>query len=576
MKARTPKTFAMLLLASALLVSACGNGNNASNNTGETKETTPSTNTATNTEKEVDTSPITFSFFGADNSPNWNKMQDEVGKVLTEKTGVTLDAEYAVSGAGTDKIALMAASGDFPDLIFAKGDISKMVDAEAMIDLTDLIEEHAPNLKKVYGEYANRLSYSTEDKSIYVVPSNAAVNQTSFDSGAGFEIQHEVLKEQGYPEVKTLQDYEKVLQTYYDKHPTIDGQPTIPLTLDADDWRIMITVTNPAFYTTGAPDDGEYFINPETFEAQLHYKRPEEKEYFRWLNHMYNIGLLDKNTFVQKSDQYKAKIASGRVLGLIDQEWGYSDAENALKAAGKPERSYAHFPVTLSPDILEHSFQDTGFMSGWGVGITTAAKDPVRAIQFLDYLASDEGQILMNWGIEGKHYVIEDGKRVIPADVQDKKTNDASNFSKTSGIGLYNLMSAHYGDGVLDSTGSYYTTNFPEQIVASYSEPEKESLKAYNATTWKDLWPSEKDMPVKPWGAAWNIAVEEGTEYSVTFQKTQDIIRKRIPEAILTTPEKFDAVYDGMLAELDKAGAVKMEAEYTKYVKERVDLWSGK
>jgi putative aldouronate transport system substrate-binding protein len=550
------------LIVASLAIAGCGNGNNAKNaepvDTGDT------------------TAPITFSFFGADASPNWNKMQDEVGKVITEKTGVTLNAEFAVSGGGQDKIALMAASGDYPDLIFAKGDISKMIDAEAMIDLTDLIEEHAPNLKKVYGEYMDRLAFSNEDKSIYVVPSNAAVNQTSFDSGAGFEIQHEVLKELGYPEVKTLQDYENVLQTYYDKHPTIDGQPTIPLTLDADDWRIMITVTNPAFFATGASDDGEYYINPETFEAQLHYKRPEEKEYFRWLNHMYNIGLLDKNTFVQKSDQYKAKIASGRVLGLIDQEWGYADAENSLKSSGKPEKSYAHFPVTLSEEYVDHSFQDTGFMSGWGVGITTSAKDPVRAIKFLDYLASDEGQVLLNWGIEGKHYNVVDGKRVIPADVLDKKMNDNSNFNKTTGIGLYTALSAHYGDGVLDPTGNYYTTNFPEQIVASYSEPEKETLKAYNATTWKDLWPSEKDMPVKPWGAAWNISVEEGTKYSVTFQKTQDIIRKRIPEAILSTPEKFDAVYDGMLAELDKAGAVEMEAEYTEYVKARVDLWSGK
>ncbi|PAD27812.1 hypothetical protein CHH60_29515, partial [Paenibacillus sp. 7523-1] len=69
------------------------------------------------------------------------------------------------------------------------------------------------------------------------------------------------------------------------------------------------------FQATGAPDDGEYYINPETYEAMLHYKRPEEKEYFRWLNKMYNEGLLDKDTFVQKDDQYKSKIASGRVLG---------------------------------------------------------------------------------------------------------------------------------------------------------------------------------------------------------------------------------------------------------------------
>ncbi|MDO7907888.1 ABC transporter substrate-binding protein [Paenibacillus sp. JX-17] len=552
-----------VLAASLVGVAGCGGGSN-SGDTADMKDTSK------------DTSPITFSFFSADPSPNWNQMKDEVGQEIIKKTGVTLNGEFAVTGGGQDKLSLMAASGDYPDLVSAKADVSKLVDAGAMIDLTDLINQYAPNLKKLYGDQMNRLKYSNDDQAIYVIPSYNAVDQKYFESGGGFEIQHKVLKELGYPEVKTLEDYENVLKQYVAKHPTIDGKPTIPLTLDADDWRIMITVTNPAFQTTGAPDDGEYYINPETFEAQLHYRRPEEKEYFRWLNKMYNEGLLDKDTFVQKTDQYKAKIASGRVLGLIDQEWGYQDAENALKAAGKPENSYAHFPVTLSDQYKNHDFQDTGFMSGYGVGITTACKDPVRAIKFLDFLASDEGQVLTNWGIEGKQYNVENGKRVIPQEVQDKKSNDNANFQKETGIGLYSLLSGHYGDGVKDSTGNYYTTNFPEQIVAGYSEPEKETLKAYGATTWKDLWPSDDEFPVKPWGAAYNITVENDSNYAVTFQKTQDIIRKRIPEAVLTSPDKFDGVYDNMIKELDAAGAVEMEKQYTELVKNRVSLWSGK
>ena len=76
-------------------------------------------------------------------------------------------------------------------------------------------------------------------------------------------------------------------------------------------------------------------------------------------------------------------------------------------------------------------------MSGYGVGITTNAKDPVRAIKFLDYLASEEGQVLTNWGIEGKQYNVVDGKRIIPQDVNNKKINDAANFQKETGIGLY-------------------------------------------------------------------------------------------------------------------------------------------
>lgn len=59
-------------------------------------------------------------------------------------------------------------------------------------------------------------------------------------------------------------------------------------------------MTNPAVTATGGPDDGEYYIDPKTHKAILHYKRPEEREYFRWLNHMYNEGLLDKDTLCKK------------------------------------------------------------------------------------------------------------------------------------------------------------------------------------------------------------------------------------------------------------------------------------
>lgn len=573
MKWKTPKTLAALLLATTLLIAGCGNngGNASEGNNGNAGVESNGQNAGSE-----DTSPVTFTFFGADASPNWNNMQDDIGKVITEKTGVTIQAEYDVgSGGGEQKIALMTASGDVPDFIFSKGSLPKLVDAGLVIDLTDLIEEHAPNIKRILGDNMNRMKYSNEDPSIYQLTTNVGVDQQSFDAGGGFEIQQRVLKEFGYPEVRTVKDFEDILRKYKEKYPETDGQPTIPLTLNADDWKIMITVTNPAFLSTGAPDDGEYYVNPETYEAKLHYKRPEEKEYFRWLNHMYNEGLLDKDAFVQKDDQYKAKIASGRVLGLISQEWEYQDGENALKAAGKDEYTYAHFPVTMSEEYVDHSFQPVG-LDGFGIAITKACKDPVRLIKFLDWLASDEGQVLMNWGIEGKHYNIENGIRVVPPEIQDRKVNDTNNFNKESGISLYQTMTVHYGDGVKDPSGNYYTTNFPDQIVAGYTEAEKETLAAYGAKTWKDLFPQESDFEPKAWGALYNMPVPTDGDYQVIYQKTQDIIRKRIPEAILTKPDQFDTVFDSFLAELDKAGAEKMESEYTGLVKKRVSLFTGK
>ncbi|MEI2397081.1 ABC transporter substrate-binding protein [Paenibacillus phytohabitans] len=566
MKATLSRKLGTALLAGTLLISA-GCSSNAGNNAGDAANGNTSGN---------DTAPVTFTFFGADASPNWNKMQDDIGKEITAKTGVTLNAEFDVgSGGGQDKISMMAASGDYPELIYAKGELGKLVDAEAVLDLTDLIDKYAPNIKKVMGDNMNRMKYSNDNQAIYSIPTNVGVDNQNFDATNGFQIQHRVLKELGYPEVKTVQDYENVLKEYAAKHPTTDGQPTIPMTVNADGWKVMITVTNQGDVTTGGTNDGEYYVNPETYETMLHYKKPEEKEYFRWLNHMYNEGLLDKDSFVQKDDQYKAKIASGRVLGLTSVEWEYQDAENALKAAGKDEYTYAHFPVTLSEKYKDHAMQSVG-VDGYGISITTACKDPVRAIKFLDWLSSEEGQVLRNWGIEGKQYNVDNGQRVIPADILDQKVNDAANFTKNTGIGLYSILGVRYGDGVKDSTDNYYTTNFPEQILAEYSDAEKESLAAYKATTWKDLFPAEDEFPVKEWGALYNMPVPTDGDYQVIYQKTQDIVHKRIPEAILASTAEFDTIYDDFIAELNKAGAEKMEKEYTELVKARVELFTGK
>lgn len=517
--------------------------------------------------------PMTITFFSADSNANWVNMQDDIGQKLIETTGITLQAEYAVDG-DTQKLPLLVASGQYPDLVYAKGDANLLVDSNAFIDLRDLIEEHGPNIKKVYGDYMNRLKWSDEDDAIYVLPTLNGVDHQQLDAGGTFQIQHEVVKELGYPELKTLKDYENALKTYYEKHPTIDGQPTIPLTLNADGWRIMISVTNPAFIATGASDDGEYYIDQETLEAKLHYKRPEEKEYFRWLNHMNATGLLDKEAFVQKTDQYEAKISSGRVLGVIDQEWGFGNATNALRTAGLENRTYARFPIQLDETTKDASFQSTGYPAGWGIGITTSAKDPVRIIKFLDYLASEEGQILMNWGIEGKHYNVVDGKRIIPDDIQDRKINDNANFSKETGIGLYFGIFPRYGNGVLDSTGNYYTTDFPETIMENYTPSARETLKAYGAEMWKDLWPQQEEFPVKPWGVAYNIPVPTDSNIHITTKKVEEITHKRIPEIILANPSDFDQLYDKFIQELNDAGAEKMEQEYTQLVRDRVELWS--
>ncbi|MBD2871031.1 ABC transporter substrate-binding protein [Paenibacillus arenilitoris] len=561
MKARNIKAAILLMIGALLAATGCGNGSDS--------DSFSSPDTSSNKER----TPMTITLASGDLNTLWDDMQSEVGKLITEKTGISIKAQFPINITDTDMFELMVARNEYPDMVLAKVSAGKLKDAGALIDLTPLIEEHAPNIKKVYGEYMKRLRWSNDDHGIYVLPT-APVNQTYFKAGGGFRLQHAVLKELNYPQIKTVKDFENALKAYYDKHKTTaDGQPNIPLTLNGGEWQFLISVTNPAAAATGEPDEGEFYIDPNTYEAKLHYLRPEEKEYFRWLNHMHDIGLLEPESFVQKYDQYKAKIASGRVLGLIDMDWDFAGEEAELRKEGKFDQTYANFPVTLNETYKRHDFQSYGYLAGIGISITKSAKDPVRIIKFLDFLASDEGQVLLNWGIEDKHYKVENGKRIIPEDILNRRVNDNWNFRKTTGIDMYRFGPS-YGDGVKDPTGNYYTTVFPEQIEKEYTQADRETLAAYHIKSYKDLWPSEEEFPVRPWGAAWNINMETGSEANVIFQKCQDIMKRRITQAILAEPEQFDAIWDDFMKELKEAGVEKLNEEFTKLVKERVKLWN--
>ncbi|MFD1956065.1 ABC transporter substrate-binding protein [Paenibacillus thailandensis] len=568
MKSRNKKVITSLMaLTLAVSLAGCSgnNGPSSAENEGNALSGTADSNLK----------PITFTYFSEDSSTNWNNMEDEVGKIITQKTGVTLDAEFAV-GDPVQKISLIAATGKYPDLIAAKADLGKLVDAGAVIDLTDLIDKHAPNIKKMLGDKIVRTKYSLDDQSIYAIPTWSSVDEKKFKAEGGFELQHRVVKEAGYPEIRTVKDFEKVIQDYITKHPTDEnGNKHIGLSLNADDWH-MYQVTNLGFQTTGGPDDGEYFIDQQTHEAIYHFRRPEEKEFFRWLNHMNDIGLLDPESFVQKTDQFKAKVASGRVLGLASPEWDYGDGQNALKAAGKFDQTYGHYPVTMSEEYKDTSFWAAGFDGGYGISISSTCKDPVRAIKFLDFLASEEGQILNNWGIEGKHYTMENGKRTIIPAVQERMNNDNAAFQKESGIGLYWNLMVHYGDGIKDSTGNYFTRSYPEMLTLAYSEPEKEALKAYNAEHWKDLFPKEEEFQPRAYGAAYTMSLPNDDPAVILGAKMKDITWKRIPEAVMSKPEDFDKIWDAYMAELEEAGVEEMEASYTKHIQDRIKLWSAK
>jgi ABC-type glycerol-3-phosphate transport system substrate-binding protein len=82
---------------------------------------------------------LTFTMFSADINPQYDNFQSPVAQKIKEATGVTLDMQYPVGDAG-EKITLMLASGDYPDLVYARAtSTSSLQRARSSISLSSLI-----------------------------------------------------------------------------------------------------------------------------------------------------------------------------------------------------------------------------------------------------------------------------------------------------------------------------------------------------------------------------------------------------------------------------------------------------
>ena len=554
-----------LMLVSAMvagMLAGCGSDSGSSKG-GSSTETGSAAEASSSGETADDKSPITFEYFNADGkNGNWD---NPVAKAITEATGVTLDVSYPVASQGDAKedVALMIANDEYPDMIYAKGSATDLYQAGALIDMTDLIEKYGPNIKKMYGAEMEKLKWSQDDPGIYQL-SYAGVNQKTLTTGGSCQIQWAALKENDYKYPKTLDEYEKMIKSYLAAHPkTEDGLDMIGITMSASDWHWMITLGNPAgLIADASPDNGQWIIDDE---YNVHYKHvtDEEKEYFKWLCRMYNEGILDPNFATQTDDDYIAKVASGRVVAITDAEWHYSQCEATLVADGKVDQTYVGLPVTLREDQVEKALLYQGTTVGWGIGITKSCEDPVRAIKFLDYLCSDEGQILYHWGIEGENYFLDDNGQPYRTDEEVAKAQSDPDYAKNTGIDNYTGFPI-YGTGSYSEDGFPYTPTTKESVIANYNTAEKEGCEAMGFEMLTDMFAQPEELDLLPYSALW--AYQQPQELAEKQTILDEIAWPGLVKCVTGTEDEFDGNWKSMVQELTDNGLADAEEAMTEFL----------
>lgn len=524
---------------------------------------TETTREASVTENNLE--PVTFTFYNADGSEDpWT---DPVAKKITEATGVTLKTEYPSNGQD-NSIQLMIATGEYPDLIFAKGDSNLLIDNDVLIDMSELIDEYGPHIKELYGEEYENLRYSKEDSSIYQLCCNKVQEEVLTTSGTA-QLQWAVLEENDYAIPKTLAEYTEMIRNYMEKYPSINGQKTIGLSISCTDWHWYTTLSDPAGYiANGSNDDGQWIVGED---GTVFYKHAAEgqKEYFKWLNGLYWEGILDPDFATQTHEDYLEKIASGRVLGLLDADWDYTTAESSLMAKDMYERTYAGLPVTMNESIKCAVLEKQNLAIGWGIGITKYCEDPVRAICFLDWMCTEEAQILVNWGIEGVNYFYDEDGRRYRTDEEIEASEKNPNYNEETGVGFHIYPFPSYGNRAVDSTGNSFSRNSEELIISQYNKAEQAALEEWDVTTLTDIFPQSGEFDEKYYSPIWAKVLP--ADVKVLANELDAIAWQGLIDCIMCPKELFDGVWDRLQQDLTAAGLEEAEKLMTEMIQEEIE-----
>jgi putative aldouronate transport system substrate-binding protein len=324
----------------------------------------------------------------------------EFYKELEKKTGVKIDFSHPPVGSEDEQFNLLIASRDLPDMmeygwLVYPGGPEKAIKDNVIIELNDLIDQHAPNIKNYLDENPEiAKQVKTDSGVLYVVPSIGIGTVNTF---SGPLVRKDWLDDLGLETPETIDEWTTMLRSFKEKKGA-----TAPFTmlLNRKEYDIIVGAfgVNREFYL----DNGQVKFGP---------MEPAFKDYLSLMHNWYKEGLLDPDIGANDKKTLDAKMASGKsgsVYGFAGSSIGVYMNANKDKDP-KYDLTAAQYPVLQKGDEPKFvNMADRYRMTG-SVAITTKNPDPVSSIKWLDYYFTEEGNILKNFGVEGLTYTNENG-----------------------------------------------------------------------------------------------------------------------------------------------------------------------
>lgn len=354
-----------------------------------------------------------------------------VSEAITERTGV--DINFIVPmGNEAEKFNSLIASDALPDLItlgWWETQVDVMTGNDMVYALNELADEYEPYFWEVADDAVIDW-YTQEDGNIYCYP-NSFYKPSDYEendnigSQQTFLVRKDIYEAIGSPDMTTPEGFAAAVKAAAAAYPLTDGKPLIPI--GAHEFNetgcVSFDTQLQNFLAVPYEKDGVY------------YDRFSDPEYIRWLKVFRQLGeegYLKEDIFIDQRTQMQEKLAEGRYFCMFYQRTDMEEQQKILYARN-PEQIYIAVNGPKNSRGSDHLLPGAG-INGWTVTlISRNCRDPERAIRFLSYLMSDEGQKMTYLGIEGQMYDMVDGQPIIKEEVSRLMNTDQIAYNRLYG-----------------------------------------------------------------------------------------------------------------------------------------------
>lgn len=552
MKRKQFKVFATimaLLISVSIVLTGCGGSDDsAQESTKEpvassaAAETTADSSTTTQLSWQKDTSPFSFDlyFFGAWGT-GYPWRGSAVEKYITEATGVTPNI-IIPTGNEKEYLNVMIASNDLPDamvLEWFQPETKKLIQSGKIHAIDDLAAAHAPELMDMIpGEVKSY--HKQDDGKLYYLPSFFS-SKEEFESGMEKHnarplfIQKGIYEGLGSPTVDTPEKFIQLLKDIKAKYPKVKPFAIEP-PVDVNQWGLAGSYTLQYFAGIFAPETLAKDQYLENDKIKMIFENPNYVEAVRFLNKIYNEGLISVDTLMMKHENFGETTDSAQFAVTGSFPIDVWKTHNPRIKALTNDESKTYMPLEFFKNNGKEPQYAGGRGAGWvGSMVTKNAKNPERIIRYFEYCWSDKGQLTNLFGKEGETYEIVDGRPQYKAEILKELDTDAANFANKYGFESRLVMWRSKWAGLQKIA-------MAPQAYTDYLN----SVKSYGV----DIW----DMGLD------NLDPDTASNEGVTYAKIKNIWNKYLSKMILATSDaEFDSTYQAAMKEIQDVGLEKVK-----------------